>query len=426
MTAQSPSGPLLNRREWLRAHGFVIDPFSGDAFQAETDPLFKLPKVLSAFVDPPNYEEIRGQPDNLGCRFIFAPPGGGKSSLRRRIKYDFDTQLDSGSLKVLAVEYIEHDYPMEQIDARSHVVRIVNLIADALRKWFPSYDFQTPDEDTARVLLESMLRTCHDAGLDGVCVLVDNIDSQHTEGLEAAFQRIAALASRGLLNLEGMLFKFMLPAGLPEPARSYLPLDQYPYHVIRWDEGALKELLRQRLPACMEEEMRDPTITPLATLVSELLSDTIEAQLIEAGPMRNQPRAMLRLGHFLLEEHFNRGVNGRRASQELIEREALLKALDRLREHALLSARYPGLVQRMPPDEKLIGKIRDKIQQDEIEQALKLFEEVDPDAAIAMQARLRRTLRDRAYGIITHEQRNTELNDVIDQLLQLLKELSQK
>ncbi|MCZ7542711.1 MAG: hypothetical protein M5R40_03855 [Anaerolineae bacterium] len=263
MTERDMTGPLLNRSAWLEAHGFAIDPFSAEAFQAETDPLFEHPG-LPAFVDPPNYEEIRGRPDHPGFRYIFAPNGVGKSSLRRRMRVDFDASLAhnlSNAPRVLAVEYLDHSYASDRASAHDHVARIVALLANRLAIWYPRLDFRLPTTGSAHDLLSRAVQVCRSGRLDGVCILVDNIRDQGGD-LESAFNRVAALASQPeLLNIPGVLFKFMFPNAIFETAARVLPLERLsfpPNRVGRRQPPRSPQPAAARLHGCVASRQHHP------------------------------------------------------------------------------------------------------------------------------------------------------------------------
>jgi len=404
---------LLTRLEWLQMHGFVIDPFTAEAFQAETDSV-----LLSAFVDPPNYEDIRGKPDQPGYRFIFASSGGGKSSLRRRIKQDFDDSLAQnlpGSPRVLTVEYIGHDYPLDEVDAHSHVARIVRLVAKALEKWSVDAKIEVASKGSACSSLRNTIAACRSAGLDGVCILIDNIDVQYDQGLQTAFSRIQQLAARyDVLSIENAVFKFMLPMKLLSLARQRLPFNRFPFYMIRWDGGKLRTVLRQRLVTCSEEPSQDLQSDPLSQLCDKTLSDTIGDSLTNFGSYTGHPRAMLQLGYYLLEEYFSQSENNyRRSGAELINRTALLGAHDRIIETTPVSI-------GVQVTSELEQKIKHRIAGSRIEDALELFKEINEVTALLLQSRMRHAEEDYSMGIITRHQCDVERNKVIETLLMRL------
>ncbi len=327
----------LKRLGWLKAHGFALDPFIERAFRADADPLLK--EGMPAFVEPYNFETIKGSPDNPGYPFIFAVSGGGKSSLRRRIKSVFDESLGLnlvGAPKVLAVEYIEHDYTLDKATLKQHIARIASLIVNEIKKRL-SYNVSTKisSETQARRLLKELVKECRSNGrLDGICVLVDNID-QYPGNLEEGFNRIAPLAALpDLLNLDGVFFKFMLPEDLRTLADKKLPLKKSLTLTIKWEENFLERVLDQRLTACMDESMREARSDGLLEgLCNEQLASIMEnnrsvikQEFVKLGTKLNQPRVMWRLGHHILEEHFRQSYGDGRKSKDLINEKILSNA----------------------------------------------------------------------------------------------------
>lgn len=417
----------LSRFEWLQAHGFVSDPFPGNSFRAERDPLFDQ-AGMPAFVDPPNPDEILGSPNNPGCCFIFAVSGGGKSSLRRRIKSIFDDSLGMnllGNPRVLAVEYIDHDYALEEADARFHIIRIAQLIRDKLRSLQYDVPIDIPGALSPRLILVEIVNICRRANLDGICVLVDNIDSRHDQDLELAFNRIVSLAANvDLLDVKGILFKFMLPMELLKLARRKLPLDEYVYHLIKWDKDNLAEVLHQRLVACIDPSLRDTTIAPLAELCDIKVSDRIEDSFVQLGVELNQPRAMWRLGFHLLQEHFNQSQSHRRLSTELIDQAALLSAYERVTE--VMGEEDDKLPTLTRIDEKLIRQIEEHISQDQLREAINLFQLINENVAIMLQSRLTRLEQDISFGTITREEAYVQEDRIKESLLQQLQNVQKK
>ncbi len=303
MTKQyrTQSGNLLPRHEWLQQRGFSHDPFSAAAFLAETDPLLE-----ECFVYPPNYANIRGHSQNPGYKFIFAVSGGGKSSLRKRIKLEFDENLKNRFIpdepRVLAIEYIDHDYPSDKVDAHSHVLRIVNLINIALKTHNLDMDLKIDNQLPSRPLLTQVVRECLHSGLvDGICILIDNVNIPDDVGIEDAYRHIRALTARyDLLSLQGIIFKFILPQELLKSFQNDLPLKIFPPFTLNWDEGLLEDALYLRLNACSKEK----TGNHLAELFGN--NKDIETRFVQIGYQANNPRVMWQLGFQSLEEHFQK------------------------------------------------------------------------------------------------------------------------
>lgn len=404
---------LLSRHDWLRSHGLADDPFPVESFQAETDPLFDQ-IGMPAFVDPLNYERIRGWPGQLGYRFIFAASGGGKSSLRRRMKRDFDESLTrtiSGTPKVLAVEYIDHDYPLDEVEAESHIVRIVRLIQQAAKEQSLPIDLDISEDVSPRVSLAEIAKKCKTAGLDGVYILIDNIDAQYGQGLKTAFHRIQKLATHlDLLRMKNVAFKFMLPLELLVLARQSLPLNHFPAFIIKWDESTLESVLNQRMATCSESRIGESVL--LSDLCSEQPGDSLTKDLLAFGVQTNSPRAMWQLGYYVLEEHFNQSRECRQLSTRLIESSVILRAYDRVLSEVSII--------RVTQDNALVQDIKEKTGLDNLEEALQLFKQINENLAIVLQAKLRRTQAEKRRGNIKREEADVEMNNVINTLLEEL------
>lgn len=401
---------------WLRAHGFRENPFPREAFLAETDPIWKWPN-LEGFVDPPDYDEdICGTPESPGLRFIVGAAGTGKSSLRRRIKRDFDDRLQEnlpGIPKVLAIEYVHHDYDKTMCHAEAHVERIAEQVRTELTARQANGAIGLVPGSSARAMLEKLVQDLNTSGYHGLCVLVDNFNSAGNERPEDAFRRIEPLASnRDLLAVENVLLKFMIPEETPQNALNSLPTDAFPLHHITWDRRKLHELLQQRALAYIDG-IRDAVLQqePLADLCSEEISSTISATIVDYGMDKGHPRAMWHLGHFLLKVHSERLEADNRVSK-LITHDCLLGAFDLMIKGTTSTA----------PEARVTAALRDEIKkyaaQDQLEDAVKLLRQVDEDKAINLSGRLGRTNVALQKGIIDRSQYNSERNTVLEALLE--------
>ncbi len=325
----------LNRPEWLQAHGFVIDPFSPDAFKAETDPLIAL-SGTPAFVDPPDIERLIGTPASPGYRFIFAPDGGGKTSLRHRIFNQFTEDLLQwypGKRKplILPVEYILHDYNLRAATIEAHIRRIARLtirsgqqLLMAQSEDLTTADFQLDLEQSLDDLIQNMATTTQRWGLDGICVLIDNLERQPASP-ERGWSFIQSLAAgiTDLLSIDGFMFKFFCPPEFLPLARSILP-SGYMYE-IKWTVEHLDKLLEKRLALCTSPDM-------IGNAFADLFDqpDRIKSQFIAFGQALGAPAQMWQLGHYFLEDHFERAGDRRQPVGALIRYGALDRVLARL------------------------------------------------------------------------------------------------
>lgn len=332
----------LYRPQWLQVHGFEIDPFEPGAFKAETDPLFDLPG-MPAFVEVPGMSQLVGTPTSPGYRFVFAPSGGGKTSLRRRLFDQFaEDLLQWYPLKekrlILPVEYIVHDYSLQEANAEAHLRRIARLIARDGQSilieraaHLTSADFQLDLDQPLADLLQNLAEAVTKWGLDAVCVLVDNLNRQPGSPEQNwAFIESLAVRTSDILAVDGFMFKFFCPLEFLPLARSRLP-GEFLYE-IQWEKEQVRQLLEQRLTACAPPQQ---TIIPGMSInpFDGLFADPrIKAQLAAFGQAHGTPTKMWQLGHYLLEEHFASTSDRRKPISTLIRYEALDKALSRLTE----------------------------------------------------------------------------------------------
>lgn len=336
MSSGQPIGSYIayNRRDWLKEHSFIHDPFSERALRGEDDPV-----IHDAFVDILDFDEICGHLENPGPIFIFGHAGTGKSSLRRRIWRTCDdslSELQQGKLRILPIEYIGHTDIAQSCTAYDHALQIVRLVDEELRSRKIEFSLQIATNSSPRRLLQDTFAQCKSAGiLDGICVLVDNIDEVDQHPLQILNQ-VATFSGRSdLRRIPGYIFKFLISEKLLAASRRKLKMDGEIVHYLQWNEDLLLQALAQRLYACMDmkeayprlkEKPRDIIAIGMAELCSEELRTQIGDYIIDVGAKTQQPRTMWRLGYYLLAEHF-RKAKGKRRIGELIELETFYDAL---------------------------------------------------------------------------------------------------
>jgi hypothetical protein len=209
---------------WLKGFGFIKEPFSDWSFNGEQDPLLEAHDG-GAFVLPLEYNEVRGHPDAPGFRYIFGIAGSGKSALRRSLQSEFDRNFLYPSLamspKILAIEYLEH-VDQRQKDVNSHIKVILQsilrkikampgrFVSDTMKEIIQQLEELSDNAEPAS--LTRVMKLCRNGGIEGICILVDNIDAQFDEDVEVGFNRIRSLAARyDLLLTPGLMFKFFFP-----------------------------------------------------------------------------------------------------------------------------------------------------------------------------------------------------------------------
>lgn len=351
----------LDRTEWLKAHGFEPDPFLPAAFKAGTDPLFELPGTPS-FIAPPAIDELIGTPTTPGYRFIFAPKGGGKTSLRRFIFNKFTEDLlqwypHKGRPLVLPIEYITHEYSLKDGAIEAHIRRIAQLIVqggqhmlmDRAAHLTPP-DFHLDLEQSLDNLIQDIDMSIRRWGLDGVCVLIDNLGRQLGSADEGwSFIQSIAARTTDLLAIDGLMFKFFCPTEFLHLAHSMLP-NSYIYE-IKWSSEQLRQVLEKRLEICISPQYR---IIPAEKAFAGLFEqpdriERIKEQFVDLGQSYDAPAMMWQLGHYLLQEHFESVSDQRQPIGALIRYELLDQALSRLTR----TERYaiPPTLRISPPDE---------------------------------------------------------------------------
>jgi len=337
---------LVTRLEWLAANGFERDPFELNSFRAETDPLFG-PSELLSYVDRRDHDLLTGiikdfdnsDLDKPGYHFIFSQPGGGKSSLRRRIHSLYDNPpLFNSVTQVLIIDYIDHSYSIEESEIQHHVGRIIHL---AQRKLGIDFSKEKMLSNKSPVLaLENSIRLCKRHGILRVYILVDDLDIQ-------SFQKIISLAEVvEIFKIKGLIIKFFLPENLLLPSQALLPFYEFPPYILSWESNELSQVLDQRLIACLDPGTRVTSgIHPISFLVEGYLDATIQDSLVKLGELGNSPRLMWQLGNYLLEEHTDNKTNFDRSkliNHEVFARARLRLFDDLIRSGMVIGHRYYG------------------------------------------------------------------------------------
>lgn len=131
---------MPNLDEWLKHHDFVDNPFALNSLCAE-EAMGLFDDAGTYMTEPPYYSEIRGNEKDHGPRFIFAPRGGGKTTIvrliERDIKKDLCTKKDQAN--TFAVIYDDFDlvlsrahYRMGELTPKHHVEQIITLVLEKL------------------------------------------------------------------------------------------------------------------------------------------------------------------------------------------------------------------------------------------------------------------------------------------------------
>lgn len=321
-------GDLLDRTDWLKHHGFR-DPFPESSLRGNEDPLlntvFKDGQIIGrfntdVFIQPSNFD-ISSAVNLTGPRFIFAPVGGGKSSLCRYIKYRLDESVANSPLVpegkepkgILAIEYRPRFHKGRKV--MSYIEDIVDLIKSEAANIGVIPRPQNLDiniKQREENILRDIVLRCQEHNLHGVCILVDEIDK---DKLESALD---FLRSSDLFSFPGMMIKFFLPEEILDVVRNSLHLNnKYAYSTIHWNKEDLAELLRQRLRNSRTDSggnLRDDYNLEEYEYFKSLFSDETKANwngvpdefiTVALAASSPTPRLMWRLGYHLIKEHFD-------------------------------------------------------------------------------------------------------------------------
>lgn len=301
------SDKLLSRQAWLKANGFILDPFLPESFHAETDQLLISGGLLS-YVDRKDNDLLTGvindyanpSLDNQGYHFIFSQPGGGKSSLRKRVHSLYDaSELFEETPKVLIIDYVDHSYSADEAEIYHHVQRIITLAEEKLE--VDLSEEKAAGRKSPIQALKKLVKTCRKYGTLRIFLFVDDVDFQ-------SYKKIESLAgTRELFEISGLIVKFLFPESLFLIAQLGLPFEDFPPYFITWGKNELSQVLNQRLIACLHTDYSKFSGIPLISfLVEGYLAATVEDRLTKIGELSNSPRVMWQLGNYLLEEHIGR------------------------------------------------------------------------------------------------------------------------
>lgn len=112
----------MSYKKLLRNLGFDSDPFAKTNADEED-------RLADYFISPPFFSAVYGQPENPKSAFVFAPRGGGKTALKRRI------EIASKEADFLCVTYNTFNVvgkKLSDIDAGYHLSNIVRLVLVAV------------------------------------------------------------------------------------------------------------------------------------------------------------------------------------------------------------------------------------------------------------------------------------------------------
>jgi len=114
--------PCMSYSKLLRNLGFEADPFAKTNADEED-------RLVEYFIQPPFFPAVFGQPENPKSCFVFAPRGGGKTALKKRI------EIASRETDILCVTYNSFNVAgkkLSDIDANYHLANIARLVLVAV------------------------------------------------------------------------------------------------------------------------------------------------------------------------------------------------------------------------------------------------------------------------------------------------------
>lgn len=274
-----------NRLNWLKAIGFVRDPFLPESFHAEND------QFLSDY-----YVEKKGIADYLvgrigepGYRIIASNSGGGKTGIKETVRWEYERKV--GAPKILILDYSEHNYPVAENMVFHHVSRIFNLAEKALNKKITKKRLLI--EKTPRAAMKSLVDVCVKLGFSGVYLLIDNVDAD----------RFEQLSSLILFESRRLIVKYFIGEHLLMMAHSINVLKDLPKYFVKWSEDECNKILNQRLAWCLAPKLATGTLAPgLSFLCQDHIAKDIQKYFIKIGRLGG-PALMLRFGDLLLREH---------------------------------------------------------------------------------------------------------------------------
>lgn len=304
----------LEREDWFERLGFVRDryPFDSSARLAEKDEILK--NFQETFVPHPNLppDKLLGTENRVGFVYFFAPPGGGKTSL---LQYMQDLIAEDGTPSIV-VDYFDNFKPKGDYNLffAKQIIELINKQVDNLI---------IPASKDPTELLNTVVKQCSDKGIHRIYILIDRVDSD--PGID--FTSIMPLvANRNLLDIENLRFKIFLPSKHQEKLSTQIEI--YDHFDLEWSRALLKQVLNQRLAACLKEDLRS-SITSLGLLCDQDLASDIENKLFECITIET-PRQMWFFLEKLVDRHFS-GENSARHSTERITSESFKRVCEELK-----------------------------------------------------------------------------------------------
>lgn len=293
---------VQNRLKWLKAMGFVHDPFLPDSFHAEND------KFLSdCYVEKKDIADyLIGKLGEPGYRIIVSNSGGGKTGIKESIRWEYE-KGKVGTPKILILDYSEHNYSAAENTFFHHVSRVFNLAEKALNKKIIKKGLLI--KKTPRAAMKSLVDICGKLGFSGVYLLIDNVDAD----------RFEQLSSLILFESRRLIVKYFISEHLLMMAHSINALADVPKYFVKWNEDECEKILNHRLACCLAPKLATGTLAPgISFLCQDHIANDIQNYFVKIGRLGG-PALMMKFGDLLLNEH----TKVARKSVDLIDNKTL-------------------------------------------------------------------------------------------------------
>jgi hypothetical protein len=303
---------LKSLDKFLKDFNFSRHPFAGVYADDEKN-------LYGYFIQPANFDNIKGKPESTVPFFYFASRGKGKSAMVRMINYLL-TEASGKGEPILVVNFRRRDFDkvLKKAEGDPTLVKrddyrqvIFELVLQALQKQSSRLEellspVSIVDSPEIRNLdqLENLCQYLDEVGVRAIYILVDGVDELEitaTNPKAASILLYSFINDMDLLEVPHLAFKFFLPTEIKDII-----------HILRvervimldgtkaWSVEDLKRLLERRL----RFYSRDHSIGRLSQL--SYLED-LDEMICQAAS--GSPRNLIRLGYFLIDAYLQEDVD---------------------------------------------------------------------------------------------------------------------